>query len=178
MIKNERQYQVTQRKIAEMRAALDRLRANQAIDAGEIVIRARFAEAQIEVLADEVAEYENLKQGKVVSLPITSLKEIAQALIKARIGRGWTQADLAEKLDTQEQQVQRYESLEYQTASLARVLEISQALGVDLRSGRVELKKPEFVFTTQGDAIAFARGMALARERKSLLITEGDVCER
>jgi HTH-type transcriptional regulator/antitoxin HigA len=50
-----------------------------------------------------------------------SLAGLADALIKSRIARGWTQRRLAETLGVAEQQVQRYESSAYRSASLARL---------------------------------------------------------
>jgi ribosome-binding protein aMBF1 (putative translation factor) len=63
----------------------------------------------------------------------TSLPELATALVKARISKGWTQRQLAEQLGVAEQQVQRYESTGYASASLARLGDIAAALGARVR---------------------------------------------
>jgi HTH-type transcriptional regulator / antitoxin HipB len=52
----------------------------------------------------------------------------ADAFVKARIARGWTQRKLAEQLGVAEQQVQRYEATGYAAASLARLSDVAQAL--------------------------------------------------
>lgn len=70
-----------------------------------------------------------------------SLAGLADALIKARIARGWTQRRLAEALGVAEQQIQRYESTAYRTASLARLCDIAEALGVTVTE-RAELQDP------------------------------------
>ncbi len=51
-------------------------------------------------------------------------------LIKKRRLNGWTQEQLAEKLGIKEQQVQRYESTKYQSASLRRLIEIAKILEI------------------------------------------------
>lgn len=63
----------------------------------------------------------------------TTLAGLAEALIKARIARGWTQADLAAALGVAEQQVQRYEPSRYTGAGLARLGDVASALDVEVR---------------------------------------------
>ncbi|MGH9089927.1 MAG: helix-turn-helix domain-containing protein [Acidimicrobiales bacterium] len=55
---------------------------------------------------------------------------LAVLLVKARIARCWTQRDLAHALGVAEQQVQRYESTGYRSASLARICDVAGALGI------------------------------------------------
>lgn len=54
-------------------------------------------------------------------------------LIKARIARGLTQKELAEKLNINERQIQRYESTLYEGAALRRLQEVADALNVKIR---------------------------------------------
>ena len=53
-------------------------------------------------------------------------------LIKARIARGLSQKDLAERVGLKEQQIQRYEATDYATANLARIKEVVNAFGVGI----------------------------------------------
>ena len=73
------------------------------------------------------------RSGTETSFESSTLAGLADALIKARIARGWTQADLAEALGVAEQQIQRYESSRYAGASLARLGDIAAALNVEVR---------------------------------------------
>jgi len=57
------------------------------------------------------------------------------------VARGWTQRRLAEALGVAEQQIQRYESSAYRSASLARLCDIADALGVTVTE-RAELRDP------------------------------------
>jgi ribosome-binding protein aMBF1 (putative translation factor) len=68
----------------------------------------------------------------VRSFEAGSLPELAVALVKARIAKGWSQRRLAEELGIAEQQIQRYEATGSGSASLARLCDIVAALGVDV----------------------------------------------
>ena len=58
--------------------------------------------------------------GIVSSLPET--------LIKARIARGMSQRELAERIGLKEQQIQRYEATNYSSASLSRIRAVVSGL--------------------------------------------------
>jgi HTH-type transcriptional regulator/antitoxin HigA len=97
--------------------------------------------AQAADLQAELDEYGHLRSGAVSTLEADSLEELATLLIKARIARGWSQRRLAEQLGIAEQQVQRYESTGYRSASLARICDVTTALGVTV-SERLSLPGP------------------------------------
>jgi len=97
--------------------------------------------SQADDLRAEIAEYEELRSGTVSSLEADSLAELATLLIKARIARGWTQRQLADALGVAEQQVQRYESSEYRSASLARICDVATALDIAVTERAVLAKR-------------------------------------
>ena len=55
-------------------------------------------------------------------------------LVKARIARGMTHKDLADRLNLKEQQVQRWEANDFAGASIDSLKAVSEALGVVLAS--------------------------------------------
>jgi transcriptional regulator with XRE-family HTH domain len=81
-------------------------------------------------LAASVAGYDALRTSGALSLDISSPMDLGHALVKARIARGWTQAQLAEELGMPKQQVQRYEATAYASASLRRIGLVADALGM------------------------------------------------
>ncbi len=97
--------------------------------------------AQAEDLRGEVAEYERLRSGSVSTFEAASLADLPTLLVKARIARGWSHRRLGEALGVAEQQVQRYESSGYRSASLARICDVATALGVTMTE-RAELRDP------------------------------------
>ena len=66
-------------------------------------------------------------------LTYASFDELPKALVQARIARGWTQKDLADRLGLNEQKIQDYEATDYQRASLARLREVVRALEIEIR---------------------------------------------
>jgi HTH-type transcriptional regulator/antitoxin HigA len=93
-------------------------------------------------LRAELEEYDRLRSGEVSTLEAGSLEELATLLIKARIARGWTQRQLADALGVAEQQVQRYESTGYRSASLARICDVAAALDLTITE-RASLRGPD-----------------------------------
>lgn len=143
MITNEVQYRATKAHLARFEEALANLEATAR--GGP---RSKLAQLEIDAvvsqaddLRGELTEYERLRSGGVSSFEASSLGELATLLVKARIARGWTQHRLAETLGVAEQQIQRYESTGYRSASLARMCDIAAALGVSVTE-KAELLDP------------------------------------
>lgn len=89
--------------------------------------------SQLADLQAQLTEYDDLKSGRRILLETVSLKDLPQTLVKARIAAGLSQKDLAERLKLKEQQVQRYEATDYAAASVSRLREVADALGLRLR---------------------------------------------
>jgi HTH-type transcriptional regulator/antitoxin HigA len=87
---------------------------------------------QIEDLVREIYEYEDLKEGRMLSFGAGELDSLGELITKARIARGLTQAELGEILGMTQQQVQRYERDGWQKISLWRLAEATDALGLNL----------------------------------------------
>jgi DNA-binding XRE family transcriptional regulator len=133
MIANERQYNVTRKKLGDLehlKASLDR---GEAGDDGFRDLQGEALESVMEDLRTELAEYEQLRSGEISTIEASSIGGLADGLIKARIARGWTQADLADRLGVAEQQVQRDEANRYSGAALSRLADVAEALDVDVR---------------------------------------------
>ena len=75
-------------------------------------------------------EYESLKAGKFQWDSLSMVADLPSILIKARIARGLSQKDLAERIGLKEQQIQRYEATDYATANLSRIKEVVNAFGM------------------------------------------------
>lgn len=133
MIKNERQYRITKAQAEKFTQAIDRLEQLAEGERIHPLLRAAEAEAlrsQLSELEAELSEYEAMRSAESPAVELRSFEELPRALIRARIGRGLSQKQLAEKLGLKEQQIQRYEATDYESASLRRVREIVRALDV------------------------------------------------
>lgn len=137
MILNERQYGITKTKIKEFEQALAQLSSCPVPENRNEQLRRQAhidtVNNQLEVFRQEVSEYEELKKGNIKSLKLDSFEQLPSALIKARIIRGLTQAQLAERLQVKQQQVQRDEINNYASASFTKILGISQALNLEVK---------------------------------------------
>ncbi len=87
---------------------------------------------QISDIENRLAEYERLKKGSTPILTADNFDDIGELVIKARVARGWSQAELARALDMEQQQVQRYEKNDWQKISLWRLQEVVEALGLEV----------------------------------------------
>jgi HTH-type transcriptional regulator / antitoxin HipB len=133
MIQNERQYKITQTKLREFEQDLADLDPHDPnLHPRQVVGWTNSYNLTIRQLKQELAEYEQLKSGNILTFVLGSLNDLPTTLIKARIAAGMTQKDLANKIGVQEQQIQRYEASLYSSASFDRVRSIASALNIDI----------------------------------------------
>ena len=58
--------------------------------------------------------------------------QLAQSLIRARLKRGWTQAELARRVGMQQPNIARLEGGNYDRVSLPTLIKVAPALGADI----------------------------------------------
>jgi ribosome-binding protein aMBF1 (putative translation factor)/cytidylate kinase len=136
VIKNERQYRITKSQAGKFENAIRELESARP----NPQVHAKLRQAQIDALRsqwtelhEELQEYESLRSGKRRVLELGSFEDLPRALIQARIASGMSQEDLADRLGLKPQQVQRYEATDYLGASLARVSQVVQTLGLQVQ---------------------------------------------
>ncbi|MBR0838674.1 ImmA/IrrE family metallo-endopeptidase [Bradyrhizobium liaoningense] len=78
--------------------------------------------------------YEKAQSGEFAEFAERWRSEPGVVLIIARIARGLSQAELANRLAMREQQIQRYESERYRSISLQNFKRVAAVLGVDLQA--------------------------------------------
>jgi HTH-type transcriptional regulator/antitoxin HigA len=134
MITNERQYKITKRQLIKLRKAIAEFNL---FDTAQRLGSDILATAELDALNSEeenlnsqLLDYENLKSGTGIKLRALSLSELPRILIQARIMQHLSQRELADLVGLKEQQIQRYESEEYSSSSLRRLLEIAEALKI------------------------------------------------
>jgi len=137
MITNERQYKITMTEIRNFEHAINEMSVpmddESESDALGREIQLDAMRSQLADLRAETTEYDDLRSGRTRLVKIESFDQLPRAIIAARIAAGLTQADLAERLGAHEQQVQRYEATNYASASMRRVSEVIEALGMTVR---------------------------------------------
>jgi ribosome-binding protein aMBF1 (putative translation factor) len=131
MIRNEREYRITKAQAAKFRQALEK--SAKAPPPKGVHPRLQKASvdgmrAQLADLERELQDYDALQRG--TSHLAGRLEHLGDLLVQARIARGWTQRELAERLGLHMQKIQQYEATSYVGASAARLLEVARALGL------------------------------------------------
>ena len=128
MIKTDSQRTRTLVQIDAFRAALTRTEA-AASGKRAAALRGSY-DSMIRQLEDEVAEYDKLKTGKLSLPAIDRLDRIAPYIVKLRIAKGVSQAELAKRMGVGTRVISRHEEDEYQAVSIVRLQEILDAMGV------------------------------------------------
>jgi HTH-type transcriptional regulator / antitoxin HipB len=142
MIQNERQYRITQTKLREFEQDLANLDPQDPnLHPRQVVGWTNSYNLTIRQLKQELAEYEQLKSGNIVTFVLGSLNDLPTTLIKARIAAGMTQKDLADKIGVREQQIQRYEANHYNSASFDRLRSIAVALNIEVTQAVMQVQQ-------------------------------------
>lgn len=138
-ILNERQYRITKANAERFARTLAAFAHEVAAGgaASELHPLAQQAmrdslESQVQVLRQQMAEYDAERWTPCPQLPVTSLADLPEILIRARIAAHMTQKDLASQLHLKEQQVQRWEQTRYKGVAWERLQDVLRILGVQL----------------------------------------------
>lgn len=131
MIKNELQYKRSKLHAIEIEHAISQLPMNKEFKS--LHPKAKKAhenglKRQLHQLEKELSDYDSLRKGDFDFAKLPEIEQIPKWLIQARIARGLGQEDLAKLLNLKKQQIQNYESTDYSSASLSRIMQIAQAL--------------------------------------------------
>jgi HTH-type transcriptional regulator/antitoxin HigA len=134
VIRNDREYRHSKERLSELEVeSKELLLVHRSGRRGEVTSAVIDAlRMQIEDLEREISEYEDLKEGRLLSFGADNLDSLGELITKARIACGLTQAELGELLGMTQQQVARYERDGWQKISVWRLAEAADALGLDL----------------------------------------------
>jgi HTH-type transcriptional regulator/antitoxin HigA len=117
------QVEFLQAAVAEVAHGKSRRRADATAAKIEQVLCAR---------EDQIREYDALKRGELKLPKIDRLDQIAALIPRIRIACGVSQTEVAHRIGVSKQVISRYEESDYQTAGLARLQEILDALEAKL----------------------------------------------
>ena len=134
MIYTDKQRAITIREMEKFKISLAALKENDFNEPRLYKLLKESYRGQIFRFESDIVEYDMLKAGELTLKKVTSLDELPRILVQARVASGRTQTDLAHELGVKPQQIQRYETSQYHSASLARLIEISNILDVHVES--------------------------------------------
>jgi DNA-binding Xre family transcriptional regulator len=129
MIRTEREYEESLRRVAELRDYAEKLRAS--LETSDLVpdhveLAMSPTLAFMDSMQGEIRWYEQARKGEIRPLP--NLTAIGLSLIALRLARGVTQRQLAERLGINEAQVSKDERNEYHGVSVERAQRVIDAL--------------------------------------------------
>jgi HTH-type transcriptional regulator / antitoxin HipB len=131
MIKNQKQAGITKDRLAELKKAKEIFEKQHKDKAtAKYRLGANSMNSLITELENEVQVYNGLVNGDFNILQAKSINELPNVLIAARLAQNMSHKELGELVGVKEQQIQRYEATDYETASFARITEISIALNL------------------------------------------------
>ena len=131
MIKNEKQYKITKKKLFDLEEKRMAIAARQSPPTTRdqlILVSLITMKNQLE---EDLAAYELLKKN-TGNLSARSLSGLPSLIIEYKIRSGMTQKQFAKKIGMKEQQLQRYEAEDFQSISFKNLLKIVQAIGLDI----------------------------------------------
>jgi HTH-type transcriptional regulator/antitoxin HigA len=133
MLSNELEYRHARKKLEALRSEVEKRSLAVERETSQTV-RAVIEALKMKIgdIKREIADYEDLKNGKLSEFEADSLDEFGELVTKARIAKGWSQADLAEAVGIHSQQIQRYERNDWQKINLWRLQEIVEILRLRL----------------------------------------------
>ena len=132
MIKNEKQYKISKKKLQVIYEEIDRIKAGRehlpAKDELNLVSLRLFQEQ----LENEIDAYDLLKELNSPVLKERSIDELPELLIEFKILSGLTQKEFSQKIGMKEQQLQRYEAENFNSISFRNLLKILHAVGLEI----------------------------------------------
>jgi HTH-type transcriptional regulator/antitoxin HipB len=135
MIKSAKQLSITKAKLDELIATKkEKIKKNKDdINSFKYKLMINSIDKLINDLETEISEYENLIKNKNHTLISNSIEDLPELLIKSRIAKKMTQKDLAKLLGIDNQQIQRYEATNYESASWVRIVDVILAMDLDIK---------------------------------------------
>jgi HTH-type transcriptional regulator/antitoxin HigA len=132
MIKNEKQYKITKKKLLGIYDEIKRIHGiSEHLPAKErlILVSLKTMQDQLEI---EIATYDLLKINASPLLEERSIDDLPNLLIEFKIQSGMTQKEFSEKVGMKEQQLQRYEAENFKSISFKNLLKILHSIGLKI----------------------------------------------
>ncbi|WP_179414324.1 helix-turn-helix domain-containing protein [Mucilaginibacter sp. E4BP6] len=148
MIKNAKQAGVAKLHLQAMeKEREDMVKNHNTISKISLELALDSFDGLIEDLKEELNDYEQLISQGFHCFKNKSLDNLSEIIISSRIAQNISQKQLANAIGIKEQQIQRYELNDYESASLPRLQEICDALNLNLSFVDIHIlgKQPNFL---------------------------------
>jgi HTH-type transcriptional regulator/antitoxin HipB len=132
MIKNEKQFKISAKRLTELDQQIASLQENLELDSlkkelmlAPLLLLKKDIEGQIQT-------YVSIRTRKSILTQQRSFSELPSLIIEYKIASGLTQKRLSEKIGLKEQQWQRYEAEEFASISFRNLIALLNRMGIDL----------------------------------------------
>lgn len=133
MIKNDRQLKITKQRLNELKEGLERIGKKYSSDKKKCEFLSKGYLLHIEQLKNEITEYEKMKKSPLPKvLRAHDLDEISRQLVRLRLARGLTQAELAARIGCKQADVSRLEREDYQGYTIGQLKKIAANLDAEI----------------------------------------------
>ena len=133
MIKSDRQYEYTKRKLRELEEDLKAIRKEYSSDKNKVALLSHGYIEHIAQLKAEIREYEKMRESPLPRvLKIRNIDEISRQIVRLRLARGFTQAKLASRIGCKQADVSRLEREDYQGYTLGQLKKIATGLNAEI----------------------------------------------
>ncbi len=170
MIKNNNELKSVQNKLKELSIALEKHRDKEVQSDVLSQMNKDSLKSYIQEFEQEIKQYLDLKQGKACIINIENIDRLHELLIKSRIAFKISQEELGKKLGVSQQQVQRWESSNYETITWSKMLDVFEALGITIPLSHVVIKQPEFLIVTEYKIDSILNANEIIKGRKKLMV--------
>lgn len=142
MIKNDRQLKITTEKLNELREGLERVSEKYSSDKKRLGFLSKGYLQHIKQLEKEIEEYEKMKRSPLPKvLHAHNPIEISHLLVRLRLARGLTQAQLAARLGCKQADISRLEREDYDGYTISTLEKIASILNADLELNLIPASK-------------------------------------
>jgi len=129
MIKNDRQFEYTKKKLREFEGNLKAIRKEYSSDKNKVTLLSQGYVEHIAQLKSEIMEYKKVKETPLPKiLRAHNLTEISRVLVRLRIARGFTQAQLAARIGCKQADISRLEREDYPGYTFNKLQKITKSL--------------------------------------------------
>lgn len=133
MIKNYRQLEYTKKMLRILEADLEVIRRKYSSDKNKLAFLSKGHREHIAQLKEEIAEYHEMKVAPLPKvLRAQNVEEIRKGIIRLRIAKRLTQAELASRLGCKQSDVSRIERRGYQGFTYTFLKRLAKILDVNL----------------------------------------------
>lgn len=131
MIKNEKQYNISKKRLAELELTIatkqPKILSNSKREGAlNSVVRIKNS------LKEEIKQYESLKTKGIPLRRKVSVTQLPKILIEHKIAKGLTQKQFSEMLGIKEQQLQRYEAENFSSVSFGRLMKYIELVNIKI----------------------------------------------